>query len=164
MTSNSAFKKTFAYIHQLRKSKEKWDDNLLYFRRYYSKTSKAQSKWHRWPRWPRYKTSTLIVSLVSRSFKHSMPMRTNCGRAAPRNDIGSGIIDRRLVLSFPLSMKYLQRYHKMAKWRNGHRQQNLITELETARCAAFNVSTESFCQGEVARYCKPNLPILRKQK
>ena len=93
-------------------------------------------------------------------------MRTNCGRAAPRNDIGSGIIDRRLVLSFPLSMKYLQRYHKMAKWRNanGHRQQNLITELETARCAAFNVSTESFCQGEVARYCKPNLPILRKQK
>ena len=129
-----------------------------------SKTSKAQSKWHRWPRWPRYKTSTLIVSLVSRSFKHSMPMRTNCGRAAPRNDIGSGIIDRRLVLSFPLSMKYLQRYHKMAKWRNGHRQQNLITELETERCAAFNVSTESFCQGEVARYCKPNLPILRKQK
>ena len=92
-----------------------------------SKTSKAQSKWHRWPRWPRYKTITIIVSFVSRSFKHSMPMRTNRGRAAPTNDIGSGILDRRLVLSFPLSMKYLQRYHKMAKWRK-RRLQNLITE------------------------------------
>ena len=97
-----------------------------------SKTSKAQSKWHRWPR---YKTITIIVSFVSRSFKHSMPMRTNRGRAAPTNDIGSGILDRRLVLSFPLSMKYLQRYQKMAKWRK-RRQQNLITETwnRIARC------------------------------